>query len=332
MDEPTSSASHGRASSLPAAFAQAWKRQQELDKGEGRAEDVLAAWERCEAFLQSTRSAFYSRNESLDDFNTSSLKYLLVSYYIAGALGQLPGLANRASNLKRAQEHFSSFLAELERHHGLSREDIQVWHRETPLPPSERRTEKVNHARRERELQQTLQELRKRRVFVDDEEEEHADEEVEREFWLKTIQLSALKAIHELEAIQQELPMAEQMAISEIALQLDAKRVQQERPRAVQEDNKLVGPGEGVMTSKPADRQRKQQEVFRPSWNQPTITVEESAAIEMRFAAKSSQPAEKEQDSEEDEQESDEAVRKAREWDDYKDTHPAGWGNRVNQG
>jgi len=40
-------------------------------------------------------------------------------------------------------------------------------------------------------------------VFVDDEEEEHADEEVEREFWLKTIQLSALKAIHELEAIQQ---------------------------------------------------------------------------------------------------------------------------------
>jgi len=33
--------------------------------------------------------------------------------------------------------------------------------------------------------------------------------------------------------------MAEQMAISEIALQLDAKRVQQERPRAVQEDNKV---------------------------------------------------------------------------------------------
>jgi hypothetical protein len=36
-----------------------------------------------------------------------------------------------------------------------------------------------------------------------EEDEEHADEEVEREIWLNTIQFAVLKAIHELEAIEQ---------------------------------------------------------------------------------------------------------------------------------
>jgi hypothetical protein len=117
----------------------------------------------------------------------------------------------------------------------------------------------------------------------DEEDEEHADEEVEREIWLNTIQLAVLKAIHELEAIEQarhtihtihtythahriythtprgleegpavtpppipiptlgsqELPLAERMSISETAHELDAKRVQQERPRTAQEDTKV---------------------------------------------------------------------------------------------
>lgn len=328
---------HHSSITLPAAFAEAWKRQRSLDAGVGEVEEVFGAWERCNALLQPALPALFSRNERLDDFNTSTLKYLLVPYYLGGALGQMPALAKRAHNLKRAQACFSGFLAELERHEGLTREDLNVWHRETQLQPTARRTERINRARRERELQLALQELHKRRGISAlaghvEEDEEHADEEVEREIWLNTIQFAVLKAIHELEAIEQELPLAERMSTSETAHELDAKRVQQERPRTAREDTKLVPLGEGQVPSKATERERKQQEVFRPSWNLPTVSVEEAAAVEMRFAAKSTpQGAAKDSDNE-DEDESDEALRKTREWDEYKDTHPSGWGNRINQG
>ncbi|ELR18939.1 uncharacterized protein ACA1_233070 [Acanthamoeba castellanii str. Neff] len=187
---------HHSGITLPAAFAEAWKRQRSLDAGAGgKAEEVFGAWERCNALLQPALPALFSRNERLDDFNTSTLKYLLVPYYLGGALAQLPALAKRAHHLKRAQACFSAFLAELERHEGLTREDLNVWHRETQLQPTARRTERINRARRERELQLALQELHQRRGISalaghDEEDEEHADEEVEREIWLNTIQLA----------------------------------------------------------------------------------------------------------------------------------------------
>jgi immunoglobulin-binding protein 1 len=93
----------------------------------------------------------------------------------------------------------------------------------------------------------------------------------------------------------------------------------------------LVPLGEGQLPSKATERARKQQDVFRPSWNLPTVSVEEAAAVEMRFAAKS-KPEGSAEASDDEEDESDEALRKAREWDEYKDTHPIGWGNRINQG
>jgi len=322
---------------LPAAFAEAWKRQRSLEAGQGAAvADALIAWERCNALLQPARPGLFSRNEHVDDFNTSSLRYLLVPFYLGVALGQAPGLAQRAHNLRRAQAFFATFLTELERHDGLTREDLNVWHRETQLQPTARRTEKINRARRERELQQALEQLQKRRGSNPASNEEggddHADEELERELWLNTIQLSVLKAIHELEAIEQELPFAERMSVTETARELDVKRAQQERPKSLQEDTKLVALGEGQLPSKAAERVRKQQDVFRPSWNLPTVSVEEAAAVEMRFAAKSKPEGSAKASDEEEEEESDEALRKAREWDEYKDTHPIGWGNRINQG
>jgi hypothetical protein len=319
---------------LPAAFAEAWKRQRNWEAGQGAVADALVAWERCNALLQPARPGLFSRNEHVDDFNTSSLKYLLVPFYLGGALGQAPGLAQRAHNLRRAQAFFSTFLTELERHDGLTREDLNVWHRETQLQPTARRTEKINRARRERELQQALEQLQKRRGSNPANEEEgddHVDEELERELWLNTIQLAILKAIHELEAIEQELPFAERMSVTETARELDVKRAQQERPKSLQEDTKLVPLGEGQLPSKATERARKQQDVFRPSWNLPTVSVEEAAAVEMRFAAKS-KPEGSAEASDDEEDESDEALRKAREWDEYKDTHPIGWGNRINQG
>lgn len=106
-------------------------------------------------------------------------------YYLGRLLMEKPGLAERATNLKRAQVfplscpsapfarsthstnapcdqmYFTSYLTELERHEGLTREDLNAWHRERPLAPTARRTEKIDRARRERELQQAIAHLQK---------------------------------------------------------------------------------------------------------------------------------------------------------------------------
>lgn len=66
---------HHSSITLPAAFAEAWKRQRSLDAGVGEVEEVFGAWERCNALLQPALPALFSRNERLDDFNTSTLKF-----------------------------------------------------------------------------------------------------------------------------------------------------------------------------------------------------------------------------------------------------------------
>lgn len=39
-----------------------------------------------------------------------------------------------------------------------------------------------------------------------------------------------------------------------------------------------------------------------------------------------------EEDQDDDTDDDDESIQKAREWDDWKDTHKRGWGNRMNRG
>jgi hypothetical protein len=103
-----------------------------------------------------------------------------------------------------------------------------------------------------------------------------------------------------------------------------------------------------------ASRLQMQQEVFQPGWIQPTLTVEQAAEIEMQFQAKGSmsksssttqhqhqhQPTTNENDEDHPIKSDDEdapdydtrGVYKKREWDDWKDDNPRGWGNTGNKG
>jgi hypothetical protein len=68
MEDPSTSAS------LAAVFYAALKQHSAWERGEGIINEVLTAWEHCDKLLEAARPAFFSRNERLDDFNTSSLK------------------------------------------------------------------------------------------------------------------------------------------------------------------------------------------------------------------------------------------------------------------
>ncbi len=54
--------------------------------------------------------------------------------------------------------------------------------------------------------------------------------------------------------------------------------------------NQIVPSGEATLQTKATRREEARQGVFRPSWIQPTYSVEEAAEIEMKFAAKPTPP------------------------------------------
>jgi len=71
--------------------------------------------------------------------------------------------------------------------------------------------------------------------------------------------------------------------------------------------------------------------------NPPTMSVEEAGEIEyqlmMRRQAEQKQKQQKKSTKRsDDEEEEDKELKKNRDWDDWKDDNPRGWGNRMNQG
>jgi immunoglobulin-binding protein 1 len=291
------------------------------------------------------QASLFSSNETLEDFDTSALKYLLIPYYLGQLTMRKPDLRERVSNLNRALAFFNNFLMQLEKHRMLTSEDRNAFHREAPLPAAQKRTEKIARAKEEQQVRKQIQEILKRKGNSSEEAEEAqsgVDEETERTFWLARIRHAVLKALDEIDSINQELPLAQHMAEKG-----QIPEPQGERPKPKKEETKLVPVGEGTaLPSTRLHQEQVKQTMFRPHWIQPTYTVEEAAEIEMKFMAKPSPKKEKnknknknknkeesdESESEEENLDDENLLRKKREEDEYKDDHPTGWGNRINQG
>jgi len=83
-------------------------------------------------------------------------------------------------------------------------------------------------------------------------------------------------------------------------------------------------------------RTERQAQVFQPSWNQPTMSLQEYAEMEMKMAeereergrAAERKRKEKEENETEEERDEREAMEK-RKWDNWKDDNPKGSGNKM---
>jgi len=76
-------------------------------------------------------------------------------------------------------------------------------------------------------------------------------------------------------------------------------------------------------------------QVFRPGWRLPTMTIDEYLEQEVargNIISGGGQIPEKKEIDDNDEHAIDEETFKAREWDEFKDNNPRGWGNRIRQG
>ncbi|KAK9803022.1 hypothetical protein WJX72_003617 [[Myrmecia] bisecta] len=300
-------------------------------------QNAVAALRRCDVLVDSL--GVFSSNEEVEDISTQDLKYLLVAAFLGDLLAQsnVRDPEQRREALLQAVQSYARFLQRCEQYSLVSEEaktNLNADGSMTQQDPTTKRLQKIARFKREKALQEQLQEvqmqrMRQRRMAELDEEEDGGaqsggasslDEDFERQTWLMQVELAALKATEQIQMLQQEVEMLKHAA--------SIPEDERNRPRP--------GPPPELMEQLMAaarglegpSREQRRQEVFRPSHNLPTVSLAQHAQLEMQAAKaaedkqRMAQAAAHEVDSD-----SDEAVFKQRAMDDWKDEHPTGWGN-----
>nr|KAJ3422871.1 hypothetical protein HK105_005893 [Polyrhizophydium stewartii] len=293
--------------------------------------------------------ALFSDNEILDDVNTADLRFMLAAAYLGDVLLKQSS-EDRLAVLTEAEGHLRSFLDLLDQYEMFSKADKEFLKSELGeirVTPDARRQAKIARFKRERQIKARLQELAA--LFAANEKSTNGGEDegdTEREMVLATIDLMVQKSIESLRMIKDEKEMLE-MARKHREAQAAAgrgagasqDRLEQSAPR--KKISELTGPlmdqsGKPlrpfVVTSK---REELRQGVFRPGHNLPTMTIEEYLEREYErgnFLSGGTQRPEKPVADDNDEAAIDAETLKARQFDDFKDANPRGWGNRHNKG
>eukprot|EP01117_Protostelium_nocturnum_P007341 TRINITY_DN2627_c0_g2_i1.p1 TRINITY_DN2627_c0_g2~~TRINITY_DN2627_c0_g2_i1.p1 ORF type:complete len:249 (-),score=118.86 TRINITY_DN2627_c0_g2_i1:37-783(-) len=239
-------------------------------------------------------------------------------------------------DLITAKRCFTSFLNQCERLALLHSEDIEIFHREVKQTKN-MREEKIARFKREKQLNEQLNQLNKNRKDVqkqidngyivsqstEEEDTEFDDEEKQRELYLLLIKLATLKSMEELAATESEEDMLVQ--IEKMKASNGGKLAKEEKPKEKFQNFTLL-PSDAVK------REQLKKNVFKPGYPLPTMTVEEWADQQMELGLLPSpgqQPTNNNQKKKEKTDEpTDAEVYKSRAWDDYKDDNPKGAGNK----
>ncbi|KAI8075096.1 TAP42-like protein [Gongronella butleri] len=306
------------------------------------------------------RSGMFSSNELIDDVAPSDLKFLLTSSFLGNVmLKSTNGKISRADVLDTSKKYYTQFLSTCQDHQLMSKADLQYYEQQASTvrrSAAEQREGKIARYKREKALKETMQQLRQQ---LDEAQagEKHKnktlDDDLEREWVLAMIDMEILRALEQLHGIDQEIVMVKEME----RMQLDRDRQQgvsaasssskkstdydPDRLDTLPWSQRRGGPllsKEGrplqpfVITNK---RQQIKDQVFRPGHNLPTMTIDEYLEQERErggIIEGGGEPPEKKEIEDNDYEALDAETMKKREWDEFTEANPRGWGNRGNKG
>lgn len=266
-------------------------------------------------------------------------------------------IQKRGAALKAAKALMKNFLRSCTNLGLVGEKEVDMYIREGNPSAEQLRDEKLERARARTELEAKLQAVEKIRgragavgaavssSALDKEiggakkqqEEAYDDEdEHEREFWILLIELGIKTALDELSMLDREIEILSHMAM----IQKYGKDVVEAKLPPPKPGWEGVMTPEGPLKTFVIDKKLNiRKATFRPHWNQPTMTVEEAGEIEAAIAMENSRKqaaaqaeAEKHKLTESDEENDDEALKAARDWDQFKDDNPTGSGNTYNKG
>eukprot|EP00877_Chromochloris_zofingiensis_P010428 jgi/Chrzof1/5639/Cz16g09260.t1 len=339
---------------LSAAYSTAVDLSEKLKAGDATFQAAAVdALDQCESRIDN--AGIFSSNEDKDDIHTGNLRYLLVPYLRGDVLShaRAPDAASRMRQVTDAIESYNRFLHRCYQYQLLpeSAETSYVGSEEgRQQDPSSRRATKIERFKRNKALDSLLQHLQRQKNMAahDDDSQTTApvggvggwDEEDERQLWLLKTESAILAALDQREVLQQELELVQhaqqrqssQPSTAGSAATMDASD-QDETPDEVKQQ--MMGKLAGIAGQLAGNqRQQAKQQVFRPSHILPTMSIEQQAYIEMQVAMerqrreeKAAQRRQDQQDRDNADGEEEEALRKQRAWDEFKDDNPAGWGN-----
>uniref|UniRef100_UPI0037E75513 immunoglobulin-binding protein 1 n=1 Tax=Semicossyphus pulcher TaxID=241346 RepID=UPI0037E75513 len=285
----------------------------------------------------------FSRNEDLEEVSTADLKYLLLPALLGALTMKQIGRDQRLQTVRTARDHFMDFLIRCKEYNitrfELPKRKASTGAEEVPqhgasaakpgpssadlVTMAAQRLAKIERYRQKKELEAQLLDVR-RAV-----ESGQADDEVSREFYLLNMRRWISVSLEELESIEQEEQILENMDV----LKQGKQPAQPPRPpmkpfiltkNAVQAQ--VFGAGYPSLPTMTVDDWYDQ---HRKHGALPDQGIPSRVAVEEDSDAKEREEEEKEKKAENDDEES---LTKARNWDDWKDTHRRGYGNRHNMG
>ncbi|KAG0048469.1 hypothetical protein BGZ83_006585 [Gryganskiella cystojenkinii] len=293
--------------------------------------------------------SLFSDNEFMEDISTKDLRFLLTEYYL-GELYLKVVSPERLKDITKSKEHFDHFLLQCETHDILMAQDkkyLEQVNTNAPKDAATRRGEKIARFKREKEMKTQIEEFHKILGTTSSGYEGELSSELEdqyRDFVLLHLQFAIFQTTEQLVGIQQEIPMLKQMeerrnaqgsndARSSNRSNEDARDGKVDDRRIWNSTGPLMDP-QGrplrpfVITNKKTEMMKG---VFRPGHSLPTMSIEEYLDQEIErgnfLSGGTEEPKKKEADDNDFEAVDAETV-KARNWDDFKDDNPKGWGNK----
>ncbi|XP_053130274.1 immunoglobulin-binding protein 1 isoform X2 [Hemicordylus capensis] len=276
----------------------------------------------------------FSHNEELEEIASADLKFMLVPALLAALILKQVSPDKRLEHVQRARASFMDFLKvckdygighfELPQESDHLDEDQSAGSSQRVGPTSDQaaliamatnRQAKIERYKQKKEVENRLASLK---TSVDG---GHADEEQIREYYLLQIKKWISTSLEEIESIDQEIAI--------LSRREALKQVQRPSTRARPPMKPFI-----------LTRDAAQAKVFGTGYpSLATMTVDDWYEQRQKQGVLPDQgipqrPAgtEEEEEKKEEEEESETAVWRAREWDEWKDTHPRGYGNRKNMG
>ncbi|KAJ8266479.1 hypothetical protein GJAV_G00130880 [Gymnothorax javanicus] len=282
----------------------------------------------------------FSRNEELEEIATADLKYLMLPALLGALTMKQVNTAKRLEHVQTARVYFLDFMKRCKDYNIMkftlpkvssnSAETLEEGENgPTPsiVPPdlitmATERQAKIERYKQKKETEAKLTEIR---AVV---ESGMAEDEMVRDFYLLNVRKWIAIALEEIESIDQEI---------EILKRMDAFKQNPPKPS----QSRQRPPMKPFILTKDAVQAR----VFGAGYpSLPTMTVDDwydqhrrhgalpDQGIPRSAAEINNEEREKEAQERQIENDDEEALQKARDWDNWKDTHRRGYGNRKNMG
>uniref|UniRef100_A0A8C5NA84 Immunoglobulin (CD79A) binding protein 1 n=1 Tax=Gouania willdenowi TaxID=441366 RepID=A0A8C5NA84_GOUWI len=285
------------------------------------------------------RLDLFSRNETVDELSTADLRFLLLPALLGALTMKRSGQDQRLDTVRTARVYYMDYLRrcrdydlatfQMPGNTELSEEgETQQC---TSAPPSSdlvamaaQRQAKIDRYRKKKEVESRLSAMRQAV------ESGQAEDEVCREFYILNIRRWITVCLEEIESIDQELPILQNMDVlkENAPKQKSGPHRAPMKPFILTKDSikaQVFGAGYPSLATMTVDDwyEQHQKRGVLPDQGLPrNVPVEDGDAKER-------EEEEKERKCENDDEES---LTKARNWDDWKDNHPRGYGNRHNMG